>query len=313
MECLKYSISTNQLCPSQYEGIITLLPKPEKDRFFAANYRPITLLNCDYTIISKAVNNRISPFLSSLFKNDQTGFIKGRHIGDNIRLTCDIIDYANFKNIPGVVLLIDFQKAFDSLYWSFIFAILRNFGFGDFFINLIRIIYKQPKCCIINNNFLSSYFEIKRGVRQGDPLSPTFFILCIEYMALLLRQCRLYKSLVVEKHGFKVSLFADDTVVYLNSNLYQFKHVFDILNVFSDQSGCQVNMNKSNAFYIGLSRKTIFKTFSTDGLTWQTNTIKYLGVNIPINQGDNISFVNENFLPILNEMKSILNFGHQEG
>ena len=219
MECLKYSISTNQLCPSQYEGIITLFPRPGKNDFFAANYRPITLLNCDYKIISKVVNNRISPFLSSLVKNDQTGFIKGRHIGDNIRLMCDIIDYVNFKNIPGAVLLIDSQKAFDSLIWSFIFAILRNFGFGGFFINLIRIMYKQPKCCIINNNFLSSYFVIKRGVRQGNPLSPTICILCIEYMTLLLRQNRLYKGLVIEKHCFKVSLFADDTVVYLNSKL----------------------------------------------------------------------------------------------
>ena len=105
---------------------------------------------------------------------------------------CDIIDYANFKNIPGAVLLIDLQKAFDSLNWFFIFAMLRNYGFGDFFINLIRIIYKQPKCCIINNYFLSSYFDIKRGKRQGDPLSPTIFILFIEYMALLLRKSRLY-------------------------------------------------------------------------------------------------------------------------
>ena len=165
---------------------------------------------------------------------------------------------------------------------------------------------------------MSSYFEIKRGVRQGDPLSPTIFILCIEYMALLLCiiqliQSRLYEGLVIEKHCFKVSLFADDTVVYLNSNVSQFKHVFHILNVFSDQSGCQVNTNKSNAFYIGSSKKTIFIPFSTDGLTWQTNTIKYLGVNIPINHGDNISFVNENFLPILNEMKSVLNIWTSRG
>ena len=108
------------------------------------------------------------------------------------------------------------------------------------------------------------------------------------------------------KKTFKISLLADDTVVSLNSNLSQFKHVFDILNVFYCLViNLGVTLNKSNAFYIGSSRKTIFKLFSADGLTWQTNTIKYLGVNIPINHGDNISFVNENFLPILNEMRSI--------
>ena len=132
-------------------------------------------------------------------------------------------------------------------------------------------------------------------------------------MALLLRQSRLYKGLVIEKHCFKVTLFADDTVVYLISNLSQFKHVFDILNVFSDQSGWKVNMKKSNAFYVGSSRKTIFKPFSTDGLTWQTNTIKYLNVDIPVNHGDNNSVVNENFLPILNEIKSILDIWTSRG
>ena len=80
---------------------------------------------------------------------------------------------------------------------------LRNFGFEDLLINLIRIIYKEPKCCIINNNFLSSYFDMKRGVRRGDLLSLIIFILCIEYMALLLRQSYLYEELIIEKHCFK--------------------------------------------------------------------------------------------------------------
>ena len=71
--------------------------------------------------------------------------------------------------------------------------------------------------------------KIKRGVRQGNPLSPIIFILCIEYIALLLRQSSLYKGSVTEKHCFTASLFADDTVVYVKSNLSQFKHVFDII------------------------------------------------------------------------------------
>ena len=219
MKCLHYSISTNQLCKSQYQGMITLLPKPGKDVLLASNYRPITLLNCDYKIISKVINSRISPILPALVNNDQAGFIKRRHIGDNIRLMCNNVDYTNFKTMLGAVLSIDLQKASDSLNWSFIFAMFRNLGFGNFFINLIRIIYKEPKCCIINNNFLSSYFAIKRGVRQGDPLSPTIFILCIEYMAPMLRQSCLHRGLIIEKHYFKVSLFADDTVIYLNGNL----------------------------------------------------------------------------------------------
>ena len=130
--------------------------------------------------------------------------------------------------------------------------------------------------------------------------------MCIEYMALLLRQNCLYRRLTIEKHCFKVSLF-DDTAIYLNGNPSQFKHVFDILRTFGDQTGHKVNINKSNAFYGGSSRENGVKPFSAAGLQWLTNTIKYLGVNIPINHFDNNSIISEIFLPIINGIISVLN------
>ena len=102
------------------------------------------------------INNRLLKLLPKLVTSDQNGFIKGRNIGDNIRLMFDIIDYANHKDVPRAILSIDLCKAFDSLNWSFIFAMLKSYGFGNNIINWIKILYKQPKCCIVNNNFLSS-------------------------------------------------------------------------------------------------------------------------------------------------------------
>ena len=107
---------------SQYEGVITLLPTPGKDKLSASNYRPITLLNCDCKIISKVITNRIDPFLNDLIEKEQNGSLKARNIGDDIRLLFDIIDYANHEKIPGAALLVDQNKAFDSSNWSFIFA-----------------------------------------------------------------------------------------------------------------------------------------------------------------------------------------------
>ena len=146
MECLDFSKLTNQLSESQYEGVITLLLKPGKDKLSPSNYRPITLLNCNYKIISKVMTNRMHPFLNDLIKKEQNGFMKARNIGDNIRLLFDIIDYANHKKMPGPVLLVDLHKAFDSLHWSFIFAMLKSYGFGNSLINWIRILYKNPEC-----------------------------------------------------------------------------------------------------------------------------------------------------------------------
>ena len=106
---------------------------------------------------------------------------------------------------------------------------LKLYGFGSKIINWIKILRKKSICRVINNNYLSHFFDIKKGIRQGDPLSP-IFVLRIEYLAEMLRQSKDYQGFKIEHHCFKVSLFADDTVVYLNGNSSQFKYVFDILD-----------------------------------------------------------------------------------
>ena len=93
MECFDFSKLTNQLSDSQYESLITLLSKPGRVKLSPSNYRPITLLNCDYKIISKVITNRIHPFLNDLIEKEQNGFMKARNIEDNIHLLFDIIDY----------------------------------------------------------------------------------------------------------------------------------------------------------------------------------------------------------------------------
>ena len=105
---------------------ITLIPKKGKNPLSPSSYRPITLLNCDCKLISKLVNNRMKRFLKTLTHSDQSGFVKGRYIGDNIRLLFDIIDFTEFKQPPGAVLFVDFFKAFDSLKWKFLFKVLKK-------------------------------------------------------------------------------------------------------------------------------------------------------------------------------------------
>ena len=101
------------------------------------NWRPLTLLNCDYKIATKAVANRIKAMLSKLISHDQTGFIKDRFIGENLRLTDRVIKYTAAKDIPGLLLFLDFEKAFDTLEWPFIHKTLEHFGFGPTFIKLM--------------------------------------------------------------------------------------------------------------------------------------------------------------------------------
>ena len=111
-----FSLKNGSMSSSQRNGIITLFPKKDKDSLLIRNYRPITLLTTDYKILAKCLANRLKRCLHTLIHTDQSGFMKGRNIGHNIRFLLDIIEYTELNDIPGTILLIDIEKAFDRLF-----------------------------------------------------------------------------------------------------------------------------------------------------------------------------------------------------
>ena len=119
-----------ELSISQRRGIITLTPKEDGSLLDLSNWRPITLLNVDFKIAAKAIAKRLEPILGTLIHPDQTGFVKGRYIGGNIRLVNDVMEIAKTQNLPGILTPLDFRKAFDSLEWPFIMKTLDYFKFG---------------------------------------------------------------------------------------------------------------------------------------------------------------------------------------
>ena len=140
---LNYGLRTGRLSLEQRRGILTLIPKKDKNRLFLKNWRPLTLLNVDYKILAKALANHPTKFLPFLIDDDQTGYISGRFIGCNIRLVEDILIYTTKYNIAGILLTIDFEKAFDSIRWSFIDSCLKAFNFGTNFRAYINTIYNN--------------------------------------------------------------------------------------------------------------------------------------------------------------------------
>ena len=131
------------------------------------------MLNVDYKIAAKVIANRIKVVLQSIISNSQTGFMKGRYIGENIRLIFEILQTTDEQNIPGSLFFFsDFEKAFDSVNHEYMYKCLKHFSFGNDLINWVKLFYNDAKSCVSNNGTMSEFFKIESGVRQGFPLSP---------------------------------------------------------------------------------------------------------------------------------------------
>lgn len=142
------------------------------------NWRPITLLNSDYALLTKALAARLQKVLKNLVHPDKSGYIKAdtsvqtsiyyKHYIINIRAITDIIEFTQKSGIGGIILLVDFEKAFDSVRWSFNQK-LAEFSFGENFIKWINAIYTNPESSVLNNGFTTAKFTPQGGIRQGCP------------------------------------------------------------------------------------------------------------------------------------------------
>lgn len=149
--------SKKELPISQRLGIISCLPKGDKPRqYLKKNWRPITLLNVIYKLISGCLSYRIRSTLDILISDTQSGFIKGRFIGENTRFIYDLMHFTEYKKIPGLLVLTDFEKAFDSFSWSFIYKVLNFFGFGNYIIQWVKILNTNFKASVLQSGFLSN-------------------------------------------------------------------------------------------------------------------------------------------------------------
>lgn len=173
--------------PFRRTGLITLLYK-KGDRTDLKNWRPISLLNCDYKILAKMISSRLAHVLEDIIEPDQTCSVPNRSIITNGLLLRDLVQIAHEKNIPAALISLDQLKAFDRVIWDFLFQTMTAFNFHPTFISWIKLLYTDIFSCVRVNSHLTETFSLTRGVRQGCPLSPLLYIIVAEVFANSIQQ-----------------------------------------------------------------------------------------------------------------------------
>ena len=176
--------------------------------------------------------------------SNQNAFVKGRSIFDAIRTIDDMMGYTKEKELSGILVAIDFEKAFDTLNINFLIRTLHKFNFGPSFIQWIRTLYKNISSWVVNNGFTKGPFTLSRGVRQGDPLSPYIFIIVSETLAIKIRNDDSIQGFSIAGETTELSLFADDMTCFLH-NKESRTSLFTILESFGSCSGLRVNHDKT--------------------------------------------------------------------
>ena len=244
----------NKLSISQRRGIITLLHKGNNlDRNNLGNWRPITLLNTDYKILSKLISLRLQPVLDNIINMNQRGFMRGRDISELIRQIDDSLFVARQQKLPGILASVDFRKAFDSVSKKTIVHALKLFNFGPKMIKLIYILINDSESCVRNGGWFSSFFPCERGVRQGCCTSPYLFLMVAELLAIKLRNSDQITGVVARNRDLPISKllqYADDTTLFVK-NEEELDSALNIIETFGSLSGLKLNRSKSIALPFG--------------------------------------------------------------
>ncbi|KAG7529879.1 Reverse transcriptase domain [Arabidopsis suecica] len=281
VEAVSEFFRSGQLLKQWNATTIILIPKiPNASS--TSDFRPISLCNTVYKVISKLLAGRLQSLLPSVISNAQSAFLPGRLLAENVLLATELVNGYSRKNIgPRGMLKVDLRKAFDSVKWEFITAILKAMHFPDRFINWISQCISTPQFSVSVNGVTSGYFQSSRGLRQGDPISPYLFVLAMEVFSKLMSSS--FAAGFINHHPQTKELdithlmFADDVMVFFDGSSSSLTGISDALDIFASWSGLKMNCEKTQIFTAGLDPGESL-AISSFGFPIGSMPIRYLGL-----------------------------------
>ena len=275
---LNFCFSSGYLTGIQRRGVISLSFK-KGDSLDPCDWSPISLLNVDYKVASRAIAGRLLKVIHLVVGPDQSCGVPGRYIGDSVAFLRDVVSFESSSGSQVAVLSLDQEKAFDRVDWGFLGSTLVKMGFGSSFIGWIDLFYSGVQNAVKVNGYLSPFFGLSRGVQQGCPLSPLLYVLYPEVLACNITSNSRIKGLSIP--GCPTTLspicqYADDTSLVVTSD-DSIRAVFDTYRVFELGSGSRLNQSKSKDLWLGSWNGRLDPPVP---LEWSSNMPKILGIFI---------------------------------
>uniref|UniRef100_A0A8I5NW62 RNA-directed DNA polymerase n=1 Tax=Papio anubis TaxID=9555 RepID=A0A8I5NW62_PAPAN len=217
-----------------YEASIILIPKPGKDTTKKENFRPTSLMSISAKILYKILVNQIQQHIKKLIHHSQVSFIPGMQGWFNIYKSINIIHHINRTNDKNhTIISIDAEKSFDKIQHPFMLKTLNKLGIDGTYLKIVRAIYDTPTANIILNGQKLEAFPLKTHITQGHPLSPLLFNIVLEVLARAMRQEKEIKGIQIGREEVKLSLFADDMIVYLENPIVSTPKFLKLISKFS--------------------------------------------------------------------------------
>lgn len=264
---------------------IVLIPKIDTATKLG-EFRPISCCNLVYKIITKIIANRLKPILQKSISPNQAAFLKGRSLGENVLLASELIRNYNSSSCPrSCMLKVDIRKAFDTISWDFVVKSLEAQDFPPLFVTWIKECITSPRFSVAINGELAGFFPGKKGLRQGDSISPYLFILAMEALSRLLEEAvnrgeiRLHPMC----HEPRIThlLFADDLLIFSDGSRHSLTGIKKVLSSFKEWTGLDMNAAKSEIFFGGYSDIECSVLSDITGVTLGSFPTRYLG--LPLN------------------------------
>ena len=291
----------NTLTPTLKKAIIKLLRKGTKDPTIAGNYRPISLLSIFYKLASCAITQRIKPAVESIIGRQQKAYIKHNNIGSCIINLINLIQHTIKNKKSGLILLIDFRKAFDSISHTFIHNTLKTLGFGPDIITWISTFLKNREAQILLGGHLTECINLEQGVPQGDVISPYLFIIMVEILLIKITTTKNITGLTYASKESRAETFADDTTLFMERNETNLRNATKYIQQFHKISGLACNIDKTSVIPIGEQSDKRDQICKDLKMVWD-DTFTILGFHID----NKLEKLDTNFEKVTEKIKALI-------